>query len=133
VPTIPYRIAHIRRLQKIVMVEDQTDSRLGGPEEDRPTPTEWGSLTGVVWGWGQAGHRESSKRGHSLRNRWQRGSALTLVIDPDADLPARQGTAAWAPSAPFSSAARRQVRQSDCRAVIVIKILGAPCALVTAP
>jgi hypothetical protein len=40
VPTIPYRVAHIRRLQKIEMVEDQTDSRLGGPEEDRPTPTE---------------------------------------------------------------------------------------------
>jgi hypothetical protein len=98
VPTIPYRIAHIRRLQKIVMVEDQTDSRLGGPEEDRPTPTEWGSLTSVVWGYGQTRHRESSKRGHSLRNRWQRGSALTLVIDPDADLPARQGTAAWAPA-----------------------------------
>ena len=56
-----------------------------------------------------------------------------LVMDPDADLLARQGFAARAASAPFSLAARRQVRLSDCRALIVTKNLDAPCALVTAP
>ena len=73
------------------------------------------------------------RRGDLLRKSGQRGSAFILVMEPQCGPARTSGLPVSAPSAPFLLPARRQVRLSICPALIVIKTLDAPCALVTAP